>query len=155
MLSTRKFNGVSRTVKANPFSPQFSYSVKFGDKSLQSYVMFPSHSRRVSLRKALKTYLHDFLFLPRHTTFHPPSRMFYQLSVSPNDKATLFTRIQFYKLTNGIKFSFAMHYQFNYWIFYKWDTCSMSSGMLFHIIWNIVPSYLEHPSILATTRHLP
>lgn len=28
----------------------------------------------------------------------------------------------------------------------------MSSGMLFHIIWNIVPSYLEQHYILATTR---
>ena len=28
----------------------------------------------------------------------------------------------------------------------------MSSGMLFHIIWNIVPSYLEQGYILAVTR---
>nr|WP_232214885.1 thioesterase [Prevotella sp. oral taxon 472] len=28
----------------------------------------------------------------------------------------------------------------------------MSSGMLFHIIWNIVPSYLEQHYILAVTR---
>ena len=114
--------------------------------------MFPSHSRRVFLRKALKTYLHDFLFLSRHTTFHPPSRMFYQLPISPNAKATLFTRLQICQLTNGTTFSFAMHYYFSYWIFYKWDTCSMSSGMLFHIIRNIVPSYLEQHYILAVTR---
>ena len=29
----------------------------------------------------------------------------------------------------------------------------MSSGMLFHIIWNILPSYLEQHYILSTTRH--
>jgi len=114
--------------------------------------MFPSHSRRVYLHKASKRYLHNLLFLSHHTTFHPPSRMFYQLPISPNNKAVLFTRLQICKLTSGTTFSFAMRYWFNYWIFYKWDTCSMSSGMLFHIIWNIVPSYLEQHYILAVTR---
>ncbi|WP_315379247.1 hypothetical protein [Hoylesella loescheii] len=32
------------------------------------------------------------------------------------------------------------------------DGCSMSSGMLFQLNWNTVPTYLEQGSILAITR---
>lgn len=72
--------------------------------------MFLHHSRRVYLQKAVKTYLHDFHFSPRHTLFHPPSPMFYQLLVSPNNKATLFLRLLMYKLTNCTTLSFAANY---------------------------------------------
>ena len=32
------------------------------------------------------------------------------------------------------------------------DCCSISSGLLFHFIWNLVPTYLEQGSILAVTK---
>ena len=35
---------------------------------------------------------------------------------------------------------------------YVLDGCSMLSGMLFQLIWNTVPTYLEQVSILAVTR---
>ena len=35
---------------------------------------------------------------------------------------------------------------------YILDGCSMLSGMLFQLNWNLVPTYLEQGSILAVTR---
>ncbi|WP_315380842.1 hypothetical protein [Hoylesella loescheii] len=37
-------------------------------------------------------------------------------------------------------------------IIYVLDGCSMSSGMLFQLNWNTVPTYLERGSILAVTK---
>ena len=34
-----------------------------------------------------------------------------------------------------------------------WECYSILAGTLFHIIWNIVPSYLEQDSISSVTRH--
>jgi len=62
------------------------------------------------LQKTVKTYPHDFLFSPRHTPFHPPSLMFYQLLISPNNKTALFSRLQIYKLTSCTTLSFAANY---------------------------------------------
>jgi len=32
---------------------------------------------------------------------------------------------------------------------FKLSVCSISTGMVFHVIWNVVPSYLESCSILS------
>ena len=45
-----------------------------------------------------------------------------------------------------------MHYYTNRRVIYVLDDCSMLSGMLFQLIWNTVPTYLERVSILAVTR---
>ncbi|WP_081619104.1 hypothetical protein [Hoylesella loescheii] len=45
-----------------------------------------------------------------------------------------------------------MHYYINHRVIYALDGCSMSSGMLFQLNWNTVPTYLEQGSILAVTR---
>ena len=45
-----------------------------------------------------------------------------------------------------------MHYYINRRVKYLLDGCSMSSGMLFQLNWNTVPTYLEQGSILAVTR---
>ena len=45
-----------------------------------------------------------------------------------------------------------MHYYINRHVKYVLDGCSMLSGMLFQLIWNTVPTYLEQVSILAVTR---
>ena len=45
-----------------------------------------------------------------------------------------------------------MHYYINRRVIYLLDCCSMSSGMLFQLNWNTVPTYLEQGSILAITR---
>ena len=45
-----------------------------------------------------------------------------------------------------------MHYYFNRRVKYVLDGCSISSGMLFQLNWNTVPTYLEQGSILAVTR---
>ena len=45
-----------------------------------------------------------------------------------------------------------MHYYINRRVIYLLDGCSMSSGMLFQLNWNTVPTYLEQGSILAITR---
>jgi len=45
-----------------------------------------------------------------------------------------------------------MYYQINRRVKYVLDGSSISSGMMFHIIWNPVPTYLEQGSILAITR---
>ena len=44
-----------------------------------------------------------------------------------------------------------MHDYINRRVIYVLDTCSMLSGMLFQLIWNLVPTYLEQGSILAVT----
>ena len=44
-----------------------------------------------------------------------------------------------------------MHYYINRRAISVLDGCSMSSGRLFHFIWNPVPTYLEQASILAVT----
>jgi len=45
-----------------------------------------------------------------------------------------------------------MHDYINRLVKYVLDGCSMLSGMLFQLIWNTVPTYLEQVSILAVTR---
>ena len=45
-----------------------------------------------------------------------------------------------------------MHDYINHRVIYVLDRCSMSSGMLFQLNWNTVPTYLEQGSILAVTR---
>ena len=45
-----------------------------------------------------------------------------------------------------------MHDYINRRVKYVLDGCSMLSGMLFQLIWNTVPTYLEQVSILAVTR---
>ncbi|WP_281641924.1 hypothetical protein [Hoylesella loescheii] len=45
-----------------------------------------------------------------------------------------------------------IHYYINRRVIYLLDCCSMSSGMLFQLNWNTVPTYLEQGSILAVTR---
>ena len=44
-----------------------------------------------------------------------------------------------------------MHYLIIHCVKDVLDTCSMLSGMLFQLIWNLVPTYLEQGSILAVT----
>ena len=44
------------------------------------------------------------------------------------------------------------HYYINRRVISVLDACSMSSGMLFQLNWNAVPTYLEQESILAVTR---
>gem|GEM_PF-1709996 len=45
--------------------------------------------------------------------------------------------------------------KFAYWkSLNHWESNSMSSGILFHIIWNNVPCHLEPYSILAVTRRV-
>ena len=45
-----------------------------------------------------------------------------------------------------------MHYYINRRAKHILDACSISSGMLFQLNWNAVPTYLEQESILAVTR---
>ena len=45
-----------------------------------------------------------------------------------------------------------MHDYINRRVKYVLDGCSMLSGMLFQLIWNTVPTYLEQVPILAVTR---
>ena len=45
-----------------------------------------------------------------------------------------------------------MHDYINRRVIYVLDGCSMSSGMLFQLSWNTVPTYLERGSILAVTK---
>ena len=45
-----------------------------------------------------------------------------------------------------------MHYYIHRHVIYLLDRCSMSSGMLFQLNWNTVPTYLEQGSILAVTK---
>ena len=45
-----------------------------------------------------------------------------------------------------------MHYYINRRVISVLDTCSMLSGMLFQLNWNIVPTYPEQESNLAVTR---
>ncbi|WP_018968144.1 hypothetical protein [Hoylesella loescheii] len=45
-----------------------------------------------------------------------------------------------------------MHDYINHRVKYVLDGCSMSSGMLFQLNWNTVPTYLEQVSILAVTK---
>jgi len=45
-----------------------------------------------------------------------------------------------------------MHDYINRRVIYVLDGCSMSSGMLFQLNWNTVPTYLERGSILAVTK---
>ena len=45
-----------------------------------------------------------------------------------------------------------MHDYINHRVIYALDGYSMSSGMLFQLNWNTVPTYLEQGSILAVTR---
>ena len=45
-----------------------------------------------------------------------------------------------------------MHYNINHRVIYALDGCSISSGMLFQLNWNTVPTYPEQGSILAVTR---
>ena len=117
------------------------------------HTVFPRYSRRAFLLKSAKTYPHGSLFPPRHTLLHPPSPLFYQFHISPNNKTALFSRLQIYKSTGRITSSFAAYYQVNYRAFNKWDSSSISSGTLFHIIWNIIPCHLEQRSTLAITPH--
>ena len=44
------------------------------------------------------------------------------------------------------------HYYINRCVIYVLDACSMLSGMLFQLNWNIVPTYPEQESNLAVTR---
>ncbi|WP_281641872.1 hypothetical protein [Hoylesella loescheii] len=44
------------------------------------------------------------------------------------------------------------HYYINRRVISVLDACSISSGMLFQLNWNPVPTYLEQESILAVTR---
>nr|WP_314957047.1 hypothetical protein [Hoylesella loescheii] len=43
------------------------------------------------------------------------------------------------------------HYYINRCVIYVLDTCSISSGMLFQLSWNTVPTYPEQESNLAVT----
>ena len=52
-------------------------------------------------------------------------------------------------------YALIMHYQMNRHVKCILDGCSMLSGMLFQLNWNIVPTYLEHCSILTVTRLEP
>ena len=52
-------------------------------------------------------------------------------------------------------YALIMHYQINRHVKCILDGCSMSSGMLFQLNWNTVPTYLEQGSILAVTRLEP
>ena len=45
-----------------------------------------------------------------------------------------------------------MHYYINRRVKYVLDHSSMSSGMLFQLNWNTVPTYLEQESNLAVTK---
>ena len=45
-----------------------------------------------------------------------------------------------------------MHDYINRRVKHVLDGCSISSGMLFQLNWNTVPTYLERGSILAVTR---
>ncbi|RKW60496.1 MAG: hypothetical protein D8H98_06925 [Prevotella sp.] len=45
-----------------------------------------------------------------------------------------------------------MHDYINRRVKHVLDGCSISSGMLFQLNWNTVPTYLEQGSILAVTR---
>ena len=45
-----------------------------------------------------------------------------------------------------------MYYQINRRVKYVLDGCSISSGMMFHVNWNPVPTYLEQGYILAITK---
>ena len=45
-----------------------------------------------------------------------------------------------------------MYYQINRRVISVLDGCSISSGMMFHINWNPVPTYLEQAYILAITK---
>ena len=45
-----------------------------------------------------------------------------------------------------------MHYDINRRVKNVLDACSMLAGMLFQLIWNPVPTYLEQGSNLAVTR---
>ncbi|WP_081619142.1 hypothetical protein [Hoylesella loescheii] len=45
-----------------------------------------------------------------------------------------------------------MHYYINRRVKYVLDHSSMSSGMLFQLNWNTVPTYLEQESNLAITK---
>ena len=45
-----------------------------------------------------------------------------------------------------------MHYYINRRVKCVLDDCSMSSGMLFQLNWNTVPTYLEQGSNLAVTK---
>ena len=44
-----------------------------------------------------------------------------------------------------------MHDYINRRVIYVLDSCSMSSGMLFQLNWNPVPTYLEQGYILVVT----
>ena len=44
------------------------------------------------------------------------------------------------------------HYYINRRAKHILDACSISSGMLFQLNWNIVPTYLEQESNLAITK---
>ncbi|KDR50896.1 hypothetical protein [Hoylesella loescheii] len=44
------------------------------------------------------------------------------------------------------------HYYINRRVISVLDACSISSGILFQLNWNTVPTYLEQESILAVTR---
>ena len=44
-----------------------------------------------------------------------------------------------------------MRYYINRRVIYVLDTCSMLSGMLFQLNWNLVPTYLEQGYILVVT----
>nr|WP_081619117.1 hypothetical protein [Hoylesella loescheii] len=44
------------------------------------------------------------------------------------------------------------HYYINRRVISVLDACSISSGILFQLNWNTVPTYLEQESILAITR---
>ena len=52
-------------------------------------------------------------------------------------------------------YALMMHYYINRRVKCILDGCSMLSGMLFQLNWNIVPTYLEQGSILAVTRLEP
>nr|WP_083792231.1 hypothetical protein [Prevotella sp. oral taxon 472] len=45
-----------------------------------------------------------------------------------------------------------MHYYVNRRVIYVLDGCSMLSGMLFQLSWNVVPTYLEQESNLAVPK---
>ncbi|WP_281641982.1 hypothetical protein [Hoylesella loescheii] len=45
-----------------------------------------------------------------------------------------------------------MHYYIKRHVKYVLDACSMSSGMLFQLNWNTVPTYLEQESNLAVPK---
>ena len=45
-----------------------------------------------------------------------------------------------------------MHYYINRRVKYVLDGCSMLSGMLFLLNWNLIPTYLEQESNLAVTK---